>query len=84
MSDNPTQTILEILAREARVAATDIQETSDLVGELGIDSPKALQVLVEIEDRLDIEIADEDVAGLRTVGDILAAVASRFPTAESG
>jgi acyl carrier protein len=48
-------------------------------GDLGIDSPRALQVLVEIEDQLDIEVEDEEVANLRTVGDILAVVAARFP-----
>lgn len=79
MTDTPAQSVLAIVAREAGVAADKIHESTELVGDLGIDSPRALQVLVEIEDELDIEVGDEEVANLRTVGDILRVVASRFP-----
>lgn len=79
MSKTTAQTVLEILARETGVDPAEITEASELVGDLGIDSPRALQVLVEIEDALDIEVGDEEVANLRTVGDILKIVASRFP-----
>ncbi len=79
MSDSPAQAVLEILARETGVPPTKINEATELVGDLGIDSPRALQVLVEIEDKLDIEVNDEEVANLRTVGDILEVVATRFP-----
>jgi acyl carrier protein len=44
----------------------------ELVGDLGFDSARALELLVELEDRLNIEIGDDDAAGLNTVGDILA------------
>ncbi len=72
-------TVLVILARETGIAASEINQATELVGDLGIDSPRALQVLVEIEDKLDIEINDEEAANLHTVGDILKVVASRFP-----
>ena len=79
MPDTPAQAVLDILARETGVDLAEINETTELIGDLGIDSPRALQVLVEIEDKLDIEVGDEEVANLRTVGDVLAVVASRFP-----
>ncbi len=82
MSETPVDSalaVLAILARETDIAASEINETTELVGDLGIDSPRALQVLVEIEDKLDIEINDDEVANLHTVGDILKVVASRFP-----
>ena len=79
-TENPAQAVLDILARETGVVLTEIDEKTELVGDLGIDSPRALQVLVEIEDALDIEVEDEEVANLRTVGDILAVVADRFPS----
>ncbi|MCP4204766.1 MAG: acyl carrier protein [bacterium] len=77
--ETPARAVLEILARETGVALSEIKATTELVGDLGIDSPRALQVLVEIEDKLDIEVEDEEVANLRTVGDILAVVDARFP-----
>lgn len=79
MSETPAQIVLEILARETGVELAEINETTELIGDLGIDSPRALQVLVELEDTLDIEVEDEEVANLRTVGDILSVVAVRFP-----
>jgi len=80
MSETPAQVVLQTIARETGVALAEIEESTELVGDLGIDSPRALQVLVEIEDKLDIELDDEEVASLQTVGDILAVVASRFPS----
>ena len=79
MFETPAQSVLAILARETGVAASEITETTELVGDLGMDSPRALQVLVEIEDKLNIEVDDQEVASLRTVGDILKVVATRFP-----
>lgn len=79
MPDTLTRAVLEILARETVVALAEIKESSELIGDLGIDSPKALQVLVEIEDKFDIEIGDDEVANLRTVGDIVKVVTTRFP-----
>lgn len=78
MGEAQAQAVLAILSQETGVALDQIEETSELVGDLGIDSPRALQVLVQIEDKLEIEVDDEEVANLRTVGDILAVVASRF------
>jgi acyl carrier protein len=43
----------------------------ELVADLGMDSARALELLVELEDKIGIEISDEDAARLNTVGDIL-------------
>lgn len=59
--------IADISGREAG----QLEPEQDLVGDLGIDSPKALQLLVELEEALGIEISDEDAANMNTVGDIL-------------
>ena len=66
-----TETALDVLAKLGSVERGAIKPEMDLVADLGIDSPKALQLLVELEDRLDIEISDEDAARMDTVGDIL-------------
>jgi acyl carrier protein len=63
------------LAVVARVAAADPATLSadlDLVADLGLDSPRALQLLVELEESLGIEISDEEAARIETVGDVLA------------
>jgi acyl carrier protein len=45
-----------------------------LAGDLGIDSPKALELLLLLEEKLEIEISDEQAGEMATVGDILAFV----------
>ncbi len=70
--------VLEVVAEVSGKAVEELEPTSELVAHLGIDSPRALQLLVELEDRLEIEIDDAEVAKLATVGDLLAAV-ERLP-----
>jgi len=62
---------LELMGDLGKVARSEITPEMDLVGHLGIDSAKALQLLVELEKRLGIEISDEDAARMETVGDVL-------------
>ena len=63
--------ILNILAAVSGVDRGAIHPEQDLVADLGIDSPKALRLLADLEDELNIEISDEAAARLVTVGDVL-------------
>lgn len=72
------QIALEVIAEVSGVEVESLQPETELVGQLGIDSPRALQMLVELEDRLDVEISDEDVENLNTVGDILTTIEAHF------
>lgn len=64
-------TALDVLSKVSGVDRQELKAEMDLTADLGIDSPKALQMLVDLEDRLSIEISDEDAARLETVGDVL-------------
>ncbi len=75
------QVALEVVAQIAGVEVSSLAPGTELVADLGIDSPKALHLLVELEDRLGVEIDDEDVGRLKTVGDILEAI-DRFEGAD--
>ena len=68
------ETVLDVIAKVSGVDREKIGPESELVGDLGIDSPKALAMLVEIEDRLDMEIDDELVTRLNTVADVFRAI----------
>ena len=70
-----TQRTLDIIGRVSGKDPTSLSPEADLVADLGIDSPKGLQLLVELEEALGIEISDEQAARLDTVGDILTFVA---------
>lgn len=71
------QKALEVLATISGREAATLTPEMELVGDLSIDSPKALQLLVELEDALGIEISDEDAAKMDTVGDVLGYLGSR-------
>ena len=64
----------DALAIMAKVSGKNLDvlvPEADLVANLGLDSARALELLVELEDHLGVEISDEDAAKLNTVGDIL-------------
>ena len=63
--------IVEVLARVSKKDKAQITPDRDLAADLGIDSPKALQLLMELEERFKLQIEDEDAAKMATVGDVI-------------
>jgi acyl carrier protein len=72
--------VLDVLAQVSGRDRADIRPEMDLVADLAIDSPQALRLLVELEEKLQLEISDEDAARMATVGDILRYVDEHGPT----
>lgn len=67
-------TAVAVIAKVSKVDAGTITPDMDLVADLGLDSARALELLVELEDALGAEISDDQAARLNSVGDILAIV----------
>ena len=65
------QKALEVLSKISGKDVASLEPGLDLVADLGIDSPKALQMLLDLEEVLGIEISDEDAAKMDKVGDVL-------------
>jgi acyl carrier protein len=76
MPDSPLFVSLTSLIRSVAKlpAAARIDPESRLVEDLGIDSLDLVGVFVKIQDEYDVIIDDDDVADLRTVGDLAAFV----------
>jgi acyl carrier protein len=66
-----------ILAEQLDYEIEDIRDSSDVMGDLGADSLDIVDVVMAIEEAFDIEVPDEDVPSLKTVGDIAAYVDSK-------
>ncbi len=66
-----TETALKILAMVSKKPTEELLPEKELVADLGIDSPKALELLIELEEAFSIEIEDEDAAKMETVQDVL-------------
>lgn len=65
--------VIEIIAREAKCPVEKITLNTGLAA-LGIDSLKAIVILSELEDLLGIEIPNEIIGSINTVGDIVTKV----------
>lgn len=65
------RTALAVIARVSERPAAELAPEHDLVADLGLESPAALRMLVELEESLGVEISDEEAAAMETVGDIL-------------
>lgn len=65
-----------VLAKLSGREASTLAPEMELVADLGIDSPKAIELLVELEDVLGVPISDEEAASMATVGDVLAFAAA--------
>lgn len=62
--------IKELLAKQLRVDINEIDDTTDIMDDLGADSLDIVEMLQTIECDFGIIIPDEHVQGLRTVGDV--------------
>ena len=65
-------TALAVVAKVSKTDVATLAPEMELVADLQLDSARALELLVELEDALETEISDEEAAKLNTVGDILA------------
>ena len=63
--------VAAILAEQLDVDQDDITLNTALVEDLGADSLDLVDLVMTLEDEFDIEITDEDVETVKTVGDIV-------------
>ena len=61
-----------ILAKQLRRDPEQITLESDIKKDLGADSLDILQLLMRMEDDYGIVIPDQELAGFKTVGDVVA------------
>ena len=61
----------EILAEQLDVDADSITKDSMLIEDLGADSLDAIDIVMSVEDEFKIEVPDEIIEKIETVGDML-------------
>lgn len=69
-----TQALAEYLKRDA----ASITEEHHLRDDLGLDSMAVIELLYKIEETFNIQIPDQDLTALRTVGSVVAYVETRL------
>ncbi|MEV6769487.1 meromycolate extension acyl carrier protein AcpM [Nocardia sp. NPDC051030] len=61
--------IAEIVEEVTGIEASEVMLEKSFVEDLDIDSLSLVEIAVQLEDKYGVTIPDEDMAGLRTVGD---------------
>ncbi|GAA2041836.1 acyl carrier protein [Streptomyces carpaticus] len=59
----------EIVNEIAGIPAEDVLEDKSFTDDLDVDSLSMVEVVVAAEERFEVKIPDDDVKGLKTVGD---------------
>lgn len=69
MSETVFEKLQKILAEQLEIDEQDINRDSELVDDLGADSLDLVDLVMSIEDEFAIEVPDEEIEQLKTVGD---------------
>ena len=64
------QEIIEVLAQYTDVPAEEINESSDLIEDLELNSFDVITIVSDFEDQYGIQIPDDQITEFRTVADI--------------
>jgi acyl carrier protein len=71
--------VLDVVAAVSGRPRDSLDAGTDLVSDLGFDSLRAFELVVALEEELGVEIQDQDVRAVRTLADVLAALARAQP-----
>ena len=63
--------VKELISEQLDVKADDITEASNIQDDLGADSLDVVDLVMALEDEFDVEIPEDQVDNIKTVGDIV-------------
>lgn len=63
--------ILEIIAEQLNRLVEELDPSMDFVEDLNMDSIELVETIMSVEDEFDIEIEEEKLESVHTIGDVL-------------
>lgn len=63
--------VKEMLCEQLDVEEEKVTAESSIVDDLGADSLDVVDMIMSLEEEFDVEIPDEDVENMKTVGDVV-------------
>lgn len=63
--------VIDILSEFTEMSTADMNENTELVNDMGLNSLDVINVIVAFEDEFDIEIPDRIIKDLHSIGDIV-------------
>ena len=70
MGDEIEIRVRKIVAEQLGVAPAEITATANILDDLGADSLDVVELVMALEDAFQIEVPDEEMEAIRTVGDV--------------
>jgi len=64
--------VKKILSEQFDVEISELTENTNIEEDLGADSVEVIDLLMSLEDEFDVEIPDEAIDEIRTIGDLVA------------
>lgn len=69
--------IQEIICEQLKARPEEIKLETSFIDDLGADLLDSIELIMELEERFNIEIPDEDAEGMNTVDDVIRYVAKK-------
>ena len=66
----------DIIVDQLDASADDVTAEASIIDDLGADSLDVVDLISSVEDEFDVEIPDEEVENIKTVGDIVSYIES--------
>ena len=77
MADDIEAKIKEAIVEKLGVEESKVTPNASFINDLGADSLDTVELIMELENRFNIQIPDEDQEKIQTVGDAIAYVKSK-------
>ncbi|MFV0424187.1 MAG: acyl carrier protein [Bacilli bacterium] len=68
---NVLEKVTEILVDELGCDATDVKLEANIIEDLDADSLSVMEVIMNLEEEYDIEVEEDAIKTLKTVGDVV-------------
>ena len=65
------ETVKELVAEKLKLEPSEVTPEKSFTGDLGADSLDTAQLIMDLEDKFDLEIPDEEAEKLQTVGAVI-------------
>ena len=78
MSDSIQSRVQDLVAEQLGLDRSDLVSGANILDDLGADSLDVVELVMAIEETFGLEVPDEEIEALRTIGDVEKYVASRL------
>ncbi|CAM2868301.1 acyl carrier protein [Hathewaya histolytica] len=63
--------VKNVIINQLGVEEEEIKLESKLIEDLGVDSLEIFEIVMSLEEEFDVEIPNEDIEGIKTVGEVV-------------